>query len=66
MYYTNFDDNITAKWRIVLEGWPLKRFCSPADLSTQNEVQLLMHAWENGAAKFRVLNDEEWEAWEAA
>jgi hypothetical protein len=25
-----------------------------------------MHAWENGAAKFRVLNDEEWEAWEAA
>jgi hypothetical protein len=66
MYYTNFDDNITAKWRVILEGWPLQKFCSPADLSTRNEVQLLLHAWQNGTAHFRRLSEEEWEAWEAA
>jgi hypothetical protein len=66
MIYSNFDDNITAKWRLVIEGWPLKRFCNPSDISTRNEVQLLMHAWQSGTAHFWRLDDEEWEAWQTA
>jgi len=64
MYYMNFDDNITAKWRVVCEGWPLPKFCSPADLSTRNDVKLLLHSWKNGSTKFRRLSDEEFEKWE--
>lgn len=64
MYYNNFDDNITAKWRIVCEGWPLQKFCSPANLSTRNEVELLLNSWKSGTTKFRRLGDEEFENWE--
>jgi hypothetical protein len=64
MYYTNFSESITAKWRVVCEGWPLKKFCSPADLSTRNEVELLSNSWKNGTTKFRRLSDEEFQNWE--
>lgn len=63
MYYTNFPDKVTAKYRIVIDHWPLKRFCSPADLSTKNEVEVLLQAWTTGSARFRRLNDKEWEQW---
>lgn len=63
MYYTNFPDKITAKYRVVIDHWPLKKFCSPADLTSKNEVEVLMQAWMTGSAKFRRLSDEEWAQW---
>lgn len=63
MYYVNFPDKITAKYCVVIDNWPLKKFCSPADLSTKNEVEVLMQAWTKGSAKFRRLSDEEWAQW---
>jgi hypothetical protein len=64
MYYSNFDDSITSKWRVICEGWPLNKFCSPADLTTRTEVELLFNSWKNGTTRFRRLSDGEFENWE--
>ncbi|KAF7973085.1 hypothetical protein HWV62_16286 [Athelia sp. TMB] len=66
MYYTNFDERITARWRITCIGWPLQQFCSPADLKSRNEVQVLYQAWKSGVAHFELLSVEEYEKWEEA
>lgn len=66
MYYENFAQHITAKWQIVLEGWPLSKFTNPSALVTKNEVEILYNAFKMGTAKFRRLSDAEWESWDAA
>jgi hypothetical protein len=66
MYYMNFNDKITAKYRMVCNGWPLPKFCSPSDLCSHNEVEVLYHAWKSDTASFRRLSDEEWEKWDQA
>ncbi|KAG1823320.1 hypothetical protein EV424DRAFT_1472053 [Suillus variegatus] len=56
MYYTNFDTNITAKYRVVLEKWPLSKFCCPGDINGEFED------WENGRFDDRMaemLRDDE-------
>ena len=64
MIYTNFDDAITDKHGVVVEGWPPGiKFCSPSDIKTRNEVKVLFHAWESGTAKFRLMSTAEWKAW---
>src|ERR1700677_1437468 len=66
MWYSGFNDRITAKYHAVVAGWQLKKFCSPADINTRNEVQLLLHAWQNGTAHFRQLSDKEYDEWDKA
>ncbi|KAG2151619.1 uncharacterized protein EDB93DRAFT_1040169, partial [Suillus bovinus] len=63
MYYTNFDTNITAKYRVVLEKWPLSKFCCPGDISSRNELHVLYHAWHTNTTCFRRLSDGEFEDW---
>ena len=63
MYYTNFEENITSKYGIVISRWLLKKFCNLLDILTRNEVVLLKHAWENDTEKFSKLSDEEMEEW---
>lgn len=64
MNYQNFDDSITAKLGVVIEGWPLNKFCSPSDVKSRNEVSVLFNAWSSGTARFRRLTTEEWREWE--
>ncbi|KAG1745381.1 uncharacterized protein EDB91DRAFT_1080309 [Suillus paluster] len=64
MYYTNFDTNITAKYRVVLEKWPLSKFCCPGDISSCNELRVLYHAWNTNTTCFRQLSDVEFKDWE--
>ncbi|KAG2361430.1 hypothetical protein BDR07DRAFT_1242232, partial [Suillus spraguei] len=64
MYYTNFDTNITAKYCMVLEKWPLLKFCCPGDISSRNELCVLYHAWNTNTTCFRRLSDVEFEDWE--
>jgi hypothetical protein len=64
MYYQNFDENITAKLGIIIENWPLSKFCSPSDIGSCNELKILFQAWQSGATCFRQLSDDEWEEWE--
>lgn len=66
MYYTNFDEHITTNWRIICVAWPLQNFCSPADLKSRNEVQVLYNAWKSGVTRFEQLSVEAFEKWEEA
>lgn len=64
MNYANFTEAITAKYGLVLTGWPLPdKFCSPGDLSSRNELSILQHAWSTKQARFRKMSEEEFEAW---
>ncbi|KAJ8456300.1 hypothetical protein ONZ45_g18775 [Pleurotus djamor] len=64
MNYANFEDSITAKYGVVVEGWPLPKFCSPGDLSSRLELQTLYQAWESGRTRFRKLSNQEHVDWE--
>lgn len=63
MYYTNFDRAITEKYHVVLEGWPLEKFCSPSEIASRNEVSVLMASFESGATRFRKLSLTEFGKW---
>src|SRR5277367_4876349 len=63
MYYRNFDDSITAKYGVVLEGWPLERFCNPSDIVSRTEISVLRSSFESGAARFRLLTQAELATW---
>ncbi|KAG2128014.1 hypothetical protein DEU56DRAFT_915618 [Suillus clintonianus] len=63
MYYQNFDTNITAQYRIIIENWPLAKFCAPGDISSRNELSVLYRAWESDATRFHHLTDTEFELW---
>lgn len=64
MNYANFSDAITAKFGVVIIGWPLPdRFCSPGDITSKNELTVLHHAWVSKQTRFRKMSDEEFNAW---
>lgn len=63
MYYTNFDNAITEKYHVVLEGWPLEKFCNPSDIRSRTEISVLMTSFESGATRFRKLSTTEFEQW---
>ena len=63
MYYTNFDRAITEKYHVILEGWPLEKFCSPSEIVSRNEVSVVMASFESGATRFRKLSPTEFEKW---
>jgi hypothetical protein len=64
MYYQNFDDNITAKYGVVIDGWPLEKFCSPSDITSGTKVLVLCQSWESGATRFCKLTPTELANWE--
>ncbi|KAG2743899.1 hypothetical protein P692DRAFT_20746183 [Suillus brevipes Sb2] len=64
MYYQNFDSYITAKLHIILENWPLSKFCTPGDISSQSELTVLHNTWESGATHFRKLTETKLKDWE--
>lgn len=59
MFYQNFTKNISLKYGVVIEDWPLDTFKSPSDISSRNEVTILFNAWKSGATRFRKLSAEE-------
>jgi hypothetical protein len=64
MSYQNFEDSITDKFGVIIENWPLKNFCSPNDVKSRNEINVLYHAWESGSTCFRRMGNEEWKKWQ--
>ena len=63
MYYKNFDQHITRKHGIVIEGWPLRTFDNPSAIGSQVELKVLLGSWETGAMRFRKMSNEEHMAW---
>ncbi|KAG1729063.1 uncharacterized protein EDB91DRAFT_1085846 [Suillus paluster] len=64
MFYVNFEENITAKYGVVCEGWPLLKFCSPGDIGSHTEVKVLNSAWKTGTAKFWKMSKAEFKQWD--
>ena len=64
MYYQNFDDNITAKFGVILQGWPLKEFKNPSGIKSRAELQVLKNSLESGATYFKRLTPSELAEWE--
>ena len=64
MAYDRFDELITAKYRVVVKNWLLKKFCNPSSVTSRIELELLFNAWQSGVTYFQKLTDEEMEAWE--
>ncbi|KAF8196113.1 hypothetical protein BJ912DRAFT_847117 [Pholiota molesta] len=65
MWYSGFDNAITAKYAVVLECWPLDKFCPPSDIASRNELNVLLNAFQSGATRFRKLSPIEFTAWSA-
>ncbi|KAJ3518550.1 hypothetical protein NM688_g9422 [Phlebia brevispora] len=59
MSYQGFDD-ITDKFGIVVDNWPLSIFQAPSKYATKNEVQTLYDAWQSGTTRFRKLSTQEY------
>jgi hypothetical protein len=64
MAYDRFDELITARHRVVVRNWPLKKFCNPSAVTSRIELELLCNAWQSGATYFQKLTVEELEVWE--
>lgn len=63
MLYKNFDDHITRKHGIVIEGWPLKTFENPSSVGSQLELKVLLNSWKSGATRFHKMSAAEHMAW---
>ena len=63
MFYTNFDENITARHNIIVKNWPLHVFCPPGDVRTFTELKILHDAWESGTAQFYRFTTVEATEW---
>ena len=63
MYYKNFEQHITRKHGIVVEGWPLRIFDNPSAIGSQVELKVLLSSWEAGTTRFRKMSNEEHMAW---
>jgi hypothetical protein len=63
MYYKNFDQHITRKHGIVIEGWPLRTFDNPSAIGSQVELKVLLGSWETGATRFRKMSVQEHMTW---
>jgi hypothetical protein len=63
MIYKNFEDHITRKHGIVVEGWPLRMFDNPSAIGSHVELNVLLRAWETGATRFRKMTEDEYMSW---
>lgn len=63
MIYKNFDEHITRKHGIIVEGWPLPVFDNPSAIGSQVELNILLRAWQTGATRFRRMAEDEHMAW---
>lgn len=63
MFYSNFNDHITAKYALIIEGWPLAKFVPPGQIRSRIELEQLVRAWETNTARFHKLSRDEFEAW---
>ncbi|KAK1235910.1 hypothetical protein PQX77_000843 [Marasmius sp. AFHP31] len=67
MQYERFDKLITARYGVVVEGWPTTlEFQKPGGFSGDTNKLLVLHeAWKSGTTHFRKLSPEELTAWQS-
>lgn len=65
MFYKSFNEQITRKYGILVEGWPLPAFENPSSIGSQVELRVLLNAWQSDVARFRKMSEREFESWKA-
>ncbi|KAK7045876.1 hypothetical protein VNI00_007305 [Paramarasmius palmivorus] len=63
MFYVNFEEHITLKYRVTLLNWPLPKFCSPSVMTTTVEVETVMQCFTTGTTKFYKMTLDEFTKW---
>lgn len=63
MQYKKFEDSITRKHGVLIEGWPLKVFENPSSIGSHVELKVLLNSWQSGATRFRKMSVAEHMAW---
>jgi hypothetical protein len=63
LQYKQWDDLITRRYGVVIEGWPLKTLHKPSDCKNRGELQRLLDAVNSSECKLRKLSVEEWSSW---
>ncbi|KAL0058926.1 hypothetical protein AAF712_014369 [Marasmius tenuissimus] len=67
MQYERFDTIITAKYGVVVEGWPKGLpFQKPGSMGDLDSLLQVHEAWKSGTARFRKLSPEEFSEWKTA
>ena len=61
--YKDFDECITRKHGIIVERWPLRRFCCPSEIASQMELNVLLESWQSGVTRFCKMGEDEYMAW---
>lgn len=59
LIYQNFDTNITEKYGVVVDGWPLDQFRSLSEVGSRIELETLRNALESGFVQFTKLTPEQ-------
>ncbi|KIY46239.1 hypothetical protein FISHEDRAFT_75843 [Fistulina hepatica ATCC 64428] len=62
--YSNFNSAITQPYNIIVEHWPLPKFCGPHDIHDKFQLEILFNALETGTTVFRRLALHERVEWE--
>lgn len=63
MVYKGFDEHITHKHGIVIEGWPLRVFDNPSAIGSQVKLNILLRSWQSGTTWFRKMKNDEHMTW---
>ncbi|PPR04389.1 hypothetical protein CVT24_013218 [Panaeolus cyanescens] len=61
MTYVNFASRMTLTHRIIVEGWPLSKFCNPSEIGSRADLELLYQSLQNNTTRFKRLDDGEYE-----
>ncbi|KIY50113.1 hypothetical protein FISHEDRAFT_72018 [Fistulina hepatica ATCC 64428] len=64
MVYMNFDEKITCTYSVVIEGWPLPKFCGPHAIDDKHQLNILCEAFGPHTTRFRRLTPAERIEWE--
>lgn len=59
--YRDFDNTITDKYRVVVDGWPLGQFRCPSEVTSRVELETLLYALESGSLTFTKLTPQQLE-----
>lgn len=62
MNYANYDEKIVLLHEVRLDGWPLERFCSPADVVNLTDMRKLRNALRSGVCRWKRLSAAELKA----
>jgi hypothetical protein len=61
MSYSNYEEAIQKRYRVILEGWPLAvKMVKPSAIGAVDDISLLFEALSDGSCKWRTMTSHEY------